>query len=174
MLGSSSYPESDKEAGGSVSFVNLRTNREALLRVRPAFLLGCFAFLIAIILPDIIRRIPALQQALLVVAALAVGSGWLLLLRHSEQGSRWRSWLSFVTATYLTASIPAVFFELRPWWLFHPAASLYVRPWAHWSYSIMCLSILGSFSTRGRVRVALVVGSVALIILRASMFTWLL
>jgi hypothetical protein len=157
-----------------MSFTSLRTKGEALLRVRPAFVLACVGFLIAITLPDMIAGRPVLQRAMLVLATIAVGTSWVLLLKHPEPNSRWRALLSLATAAYLTASIPAFFFELSPWkWLRHPGASAYVRPWVHWGYALMGLSILISFCSRGRARVALVVGSIALATLMYSMGRWL-
>jgi len=157
-----------------VSFISLNTNRQSPFRIRPTFVLVCVGVLATLLLSDVIGKLPLLQQALLILAAFAVGSGWLLLFRDYGQASRARAWISFVTAIYLTACLPAFFFELHPWrWLVHRTVSLYVRPWTHWGLAAMCLSIIGSFCASGRARVALVAASVALIILRASMATWL-
>jgi hypothetical protein len=154
--------------------MNTQTNLEALPLVRPAFVLAGVAFLIVLLLPSLIASWPVLQRGTLALAAVAVGSGWVLLVKdRSEPKSRWRAWISLATAAYLTASMPTVFFELSQWkWLRHPAASIYVRPWVHWGYSLMLLGVLGSFCARGRARVALVIGSVVLLSLRASMGTW--
>jgi hypothetical protein len=149
------------------------TNRTALLSVRPAFILACIGFSTVLILPSVIAGRPILQRATLVIATIAIGSGWVLLLKHPEPNNTWRTGIALLTAAYLTASIPSVFFELSQWkWLRHPAASLYVRPWVHWGYTLMCLGILGSFCARGRSRMVLVVGSVIIIALRGSMGTW--
>ena len=111
--------------------MNTQTNREALPLVRPAFVLAGVAFLIVLLLPSLIASWPVLQRGTLALAAVAVGSGWVLLVKdRSEPKSRWRAWISLATAAYLTASMPTVFFELSQWkWLRHPAASIYVRPW---------------------------------------------
>jgi hypothetical protein len=157
-----------------VNLISSRTKQEAFLRVRPAFVLVCVAVLFVIFVPDVIARRLVLQRLLLVLAAIAIGLGWFFLLnRQDHPNGGWRAWTSLVTAAYLTASIPTVFFELSQGrWLRYPAASMYVRPWVHWSYSLLCLGILGSFVAQGRARMALVVGSIALLILRASMGAW--
>lgn len=52
-------------------------------------------------------------------------------------------------------------------------ASLYVRPWVHWGFIVVYLSVFGSFLGRGRSRVAFVLGSVSLMILWNSMGHWI-
>lgn len=151
-----------------MSSVDLSGNREGPFHVRLSFILACAAFLIAILLPGLIARKPVLQRAMLVLAITAIGWAWTLLISDAEPNGRWRVWLSFTTAAYLTASIPAFFIELSVGLLRYPAASMCARPWVHWGYALTCLGVLGSFSGRGRTRVALLLGSVALWSLRAS------
>lgn len=157
-----------------MSFASLGTNRQSQFRVRPVFVLICAGVVASILLPDVIGRTPLLQQALLILTAFAVGSGWFFISRDYGHANRVRTGFSLLTAIYLTASVPAFFFELHPWkWLNYPSVSLYVRPWTHWGLIATCLSILGSFCASGRARAALVTASVTLLILRASMITWL-
>lgn len=156
--------------------MGFRANRKTMLRVRPTFVLACVGVLTALILPGVIAGRPVLQRAMLVLATITVGLGWVSLLSDPKPNLRWRSWISLVTAAYLTASVPAFFFELSPlrWFLRHPGWAVYVGPWVHYGYALMCLGILGSFCAQSRARVALLVGSIALVSLRASMGTWIL
>ena len=55
----------------------------------------------------------------------------------------------------------------------HPVLSMYARPWVHWGYLFIYLGVVGSFLGRGRARIAFVVGSILLLILRESMGAWL-
>jgi len=152
---------------------NIQMSRENMFRVRSVFVLVFLAFLIAGIVPPLVAGKPVLERIMLILVSIAVGASWILLLLRDEENKGWRSWLSLITAAYLTASIPAVFFELSQWKsLRHPAASIYIRPWVHWGPALMCLGVLGSFCAQGRVRAALVVGSALLLALRLSTGTW--
>ncbi|MFY9844393.1 MAG: hypothetical protein WAK23_14880 [Terriglobales bacterium] len=57
----------------------------------------------------------------------------------------------------------------HPW---HQWLSMYVRPWVHWGYTFVFLSVICSFLGRGRARIAFVVGSVLLLMLRFAMGIW--
>jgi len=59
----------------------------------------------------------------------------------------------------------------------HHTFEMYVWPWVHWGYQgylPVLLGVAGSFAGRGRARIAFVVGSILLLVLRESMGTWVL
>jgi hypothetical protein len=149
-------------------------HRRNLFRVRPAFLLACAGFLVAIILPDALRGKPTVQRVFLLLASLVIASGWFLLLKYREPNSTWRKLVALVTSVYLTLSIPAFFFELSPVrWFLNPVISMYEWPWAHWGRLLIYFGVAGSLLGRGRARIAFVVGSILLLILRASFRGWI-
>jgi hypothetical protein len=162
--------------------MNPTMDRRNLFRVRPTFLLACVVFLIAFFLPDTIRGRHVVQRAFLVLASLAIVSGWFFLLKYREANSTWRTLVALVTSVYLTASVPVFLFEMSQIrWLmrhpFHHTFEMYVWPWVHWGYQgyvPVLLGVAGSFLGRGRARIAFVGGSILLLILRASMGTWVL
>jgi hypothetical protein len=161
---------------------NPALDRSNLFRVRPNFVLGCVVVLLVFFLPDAIRGRHGVQKALLLLASFSIASGWFCLLRHRETNSTWRSLVALATSVYLTASLPVFLFELSQikWLLrhsLHHMFGMYVWPWVHWGYQgylPILLGVVGSFAGRGRARVAFVVGSVLLLILRESMGTWIL
>ena len=159
-----------------MSILNGSIDRKALFRVRPAFIVGCVVFIVALLLPDAIARRVLIQRSFLAGASLAVAFGWWLLLRHREFRRGWRGAVTFLTALYLTASIPAFFFELSSFRLLlrHPELSIYLGPWVHWGRILIFLPVVGSVCSRGQARIALVVGSVLLLILWLSMGQWAL
>lgn len=141
-------------------------------QVRPGFILAIACLAILFTVPDLIARRPLLQEGTLLISVIAVGCGWVWLIRDREKGSTWRKWASIITAAYLTASIPAFLFEMRRRRLLNPAASAYVRPWVHHGYLLVCLGVLASFCLQGRRRLALLLASMLLFSLRTSMGTW--
>jgi hypothetical protein len=151
--------------------------RRNLFRVRPRFLLACAAFIVALILPDAISGNLALQRSFLLLASIAIVAGWFFLLKYRDQNSRRRAWVALITSVCLTASVPVFYYELSPirWIMHHPMFSNYVRPWVHWGYQgylPVVWGVVGSFFGRGRARIAFLVGSILLWILRASMGAW--
>jgi L-asparagine transporter-like permease len=121
-----------------------------------------------------------IQRAFLALASLAILSGWFFLLKYREPNSTWRTSVSLATSVCLTAYLPIFLFELsQTKWLMHQplhhAFSMYVWIWVRWAYQgylVLVLGVAGSFLGRGRARIAFVVGSILLLILRASMGTW--
>jgi hypothetical protein len=157
-------------------------DRSNLFRVRPIFVLGCVVFLLVVFLPDAISGRHGVQKLLLLSAGVAIASGWLFLLKHREANSTLRTLVALTTSVYLTLSLPAFLFELSQIkWLmrhpFHHAFEMYVWPWVHWGYqgyAPVLLGVAGSFAGRGRARIAFVVGSILLLVLRESMGIWVL
>ena len=157
---------------------NQIVSQQSCFRVRPRFLAGCAAVLVVLILPGLIAH-SHLERAVLVLAALAILAGWFLLLRDPGPKTTWRTLITLITSVYLVASLPVFFFELSPvrWLWRHPWSSwfaIYVGPWVHWGYIFVYLSAICSFLGRGRARIAFVIGSVLLVVLREAMGTWIL
>jgi hypothetical protein len=151
--------------------------QESWFRVRPKFIAGCAAVVAVLILPDVIARSRILQQVVLLLAALAILAGWFLLVKDSGPKTTWRSVMALISSVYLVVSLPVFFFELSPWRWFvrhpwHSWFSMYARPWVHWGYLFVCLSVVCSFLGRGRARTAFVTGSVLLMVLRLAAVTW--
>lgn len=151
--------------------------RESPLRIRPKFLAGCAAVVVVLILPELVAHSSILKRTVLLVATLAILSGWLLLLKDTWPKATWRAVIVLLTSIYLVASLPVFLFELSPWRWFvrnswHSWFSMYARPWVHWGYIFVFLSVACSFLGRGRARIAFVTGSVLLMVLREAMGTW--
>lgn len=144
------------------------------LRVRPTFLAGCATVVVVLILPDALIGRPLLQKASLVIASLAIIFGWYFLVALHDAHPSWRKWIATVTTIYLTLSVPVFFFEMSQmrWFMHHPLLSKYAGPWVHWGFIMVCLGVVGSFFGSGRARIALVAGSVLLLVLRLSMGVW--
>ena len=144
-------------------------------RVRPAVLIGCGLLLAAGVVPFAFTHRYYAQICLLLVATICVILGWVAFLRYRERDATWQGWIALLTSAYLTASLPAFFIEFSPiMWLMHARwASLYVRPWVHWGFIFVYLSVLGSFLGRGRSRAAFVLASVLLMVLWESMDHWI-
>jgi hypothetical protein len=161
---------------------NPTIERSNLFRVRPIFVLGCVVFLLIFFLPDAVSGRYGVKKALLLSASVAIVSGWFFLLKYREPNSTWRVSAAFATSVYLTASLPAFLFEMSQikWLMLHPfhhTFEMYVWPWAHWGYQgylPVLLGVAGSFTGRGRARIAFVIGSILLLILRESMGPWVL
>jgi hypothetical protein len=157
---------------------NQVVRRESWFRVRPKFLAGCAAVVVVLILPSLIAHSRILEQAILVLAALAILAGWFLLLLKDPGPERdWRSLIMLMTAVYLVASLPVFLLELSQWRWFvrHPLRSwfsMYAMLWAHWGFIFVPLSVVCTFLGRGRARIAFVIGSVLLMVLRDAMGTW--
>ena len=157
-------------------------NRKSSFRVRPGFLLACATFLGVVALPGVVSDSYSLKRLFLLVAALAVASGWFFLLRDREPNPAWRALIALVTSVYLTVSLPVFLFEMAQikWLMRNPwnrAFSFYVWPWVHWGYNgviLVFLGVAGSFLGRGRARIAFLVGSILLLILRGATSTWIL
>jgi hypothetical protein len=148
-----------------------------LFRVRPKFLAGCAAVVAVLILPDAIAQSRVRMLVVLLLAALSILAGWVLLLKDREPNTAWRALMAIVAAVYLVLSLPVFLFEMSQikWLMRHPWhywISMYVRPWVHWGYIFVFLSVIGSFLGRGRARIAFVTGSVLLMVLRFAMGIW--
>ncbi len=155
--------------------MNFLADHPDTFRVRPGFLLSCIALLAAFLLPDAIAHRHNLQLAFLAASGIATAFIWLFLMKEHIPGHPWRSWLAAITCLYLTASIPAFLIELRATVagvIAHPWSSMYLRPWVHWGMSLVLLGVVVSFFARGRTRVALVTGSILLLIVRFSIPWW--
>ena len=151
------------------------TDRDRKFEVRPAVLLVCFGVLLTILLPDAIRGHRNAKWLLLIFGTFGTILGWFFYLRDRDHNSRWRDVFFVCSALCLTASLPTFFFEMSPfkWFLRgHKWPSLYVIPWVHWWPIFIFLPILGSLLGRGRARVAFTVVGILLLILWASMPTW--
>jgi len=152
-------------------------DRRHFFRVRPKFLAGCAAALAVMILPDAIANSHILRRAVLLLAAMAVLSGWFFLVKDGPPKTKWRASVVLVAAVYLVASLPVFLFEMSQikWLMRHPWHywfSIYVRPWVHWGYLAAFLSVVCSFFGRGRARIAFVTGSVLLMVLRFATGGW--
>jgi len=152
-------------------------DQKRLFRVRPKFLAGCAAVVAVLILPDAVAESHILKRVVLLLAALAILSGWLLLLKDRGPKTTWRALIALIASVYLVASLPVFLFEMSQvkWLMRHPWhywLSMYVRPWVHWGYALVFLSVVCSFLGRGRARIAFVTGSVLLLVLRLATGTW--
>jgi hypothetical protein len=174
-------------SSGSIDFDLCRTgrvmnsvspplDRKKLFQVRPTFLLACVAVLAALGSPGAIRGHQSVQRVLLLFAGVAIASGWFFLFRDRERNTTWRASIALVTSIYLTVSIPAYCFAFFAtfWWIFqHRAVWIFLRPWASWGDVLVDLGVAGSFFGRGRTRIAFLVGSILLLILRESTGKWI-
>jgi len=156
---------------------NPTVTRTTLFSVRATFVVACVALLVVLFLPAAIMGKHAVQRTVLVLAAVAVLSGWYFLVKYRERCSPWRTVITLVTSVYLTASIPVFLFELSQvrWLMHHRMLSLYTRLWVHQGsqgYLLVFAGVVGSFMGSGRSRIAFILGSILLMILRASMGTW--
>jgi len=149
--------------------------RKGRFHVRPGFLLGCAIFLMVFFLPGALWNKLYAQRALFALATVAILSGWFFVLLSPESNSRWRSVIALVASIYLTISLPAFAYELSPfyWWLHHRAPLFYIWPFVHWGYALTLLGLIGSFFGRGRARIAFVIASTVLVIIRLAGI-WLL
>jgi hypothetical protein len=151
------------------------TSPDGRFRVRSSVLIGCTLLFAVVVLPISFSHRYYAQMCLLLAASLCVISGWFVLVRYRELDTTWRGRIALFTSIYLTASVPGFFIEFSPvTWLVHAHwASLYVRPWVHWGFIFVYLSVAGSFLGRGRARIAFVLASVLLLILWESMGRWI-
>jgi hypothetical protein len=158
-----------------MSHIVSAVDRGGNLRVRLAVLIGCGILLAVVTLPMVFAHRYYAQMGLLFVSSICIISGWLLLVSYRELDTSLRGRLSLFTSLYLTASVPGFLIEFSPitWFMHAHWASLYVRPWVHWGFIFVYLSIAGSFLGRGRARVAFVLASVLLTILWESMGRWI-
>jgi hypothetical protein len=152
-------------------------DRKNSFRVRPIFLLAFAAFLAVITLPDVVRGGHTLKRVFLLLATVALASGWFFLLNDRDPNSAWRRFVALTTSVYLTMSVPAFLFEMSQirWLIRHPmhrVFSIYVWPWARWGFLLVFLGVVGSFLGCGRARVAFILASVLLTILWAATGTW--
>jgi hypothetical protein len=148
----------------------LPTERQGRFHARPAFLFGCAIFLLVFFIPGIVAHKAHAQRVLLGLAIVAIISGWFFLLTHRESNSRWRSAVALAASIYLTMSLPAFAYELSSfnWLLHHHAPLLYIWPFVHWGYLLALFGLLGSFFGRGRARIAFVIASTVLMIIRLA------
>ncbi len=146
------------------------TERQGRFHVRPAFLFGCAIFLLVFFIPGAVAHKAYPQRLLLGLAVAAIISGWFFLLTHREPNSRWRWLVASAASIYLTISLPAFAYELSPfnWWLHHRAPLLYIWPFVHWGYLLALFGLIGSFFGRGRARIAFVIASTVLMIIRLA------
>lgn len=151
------------------------TSPDGRFQIRPSVLIGCALLFAVVILPIFFSHRGYAQMCLLLAASLCVISGWFVLVRYRELDTTWRGWIALFTSAYLTASVPGFFIEFSPvtWFMHAHWASLYVRPWVHWGFLFVYLSVAGSFLGRGRARIAFVLASVLLLILWESMGRWI-
>ncbi len=157
--------------------MNQVANHKSLFYVRPKFVACCAAVVATLILPDAIAQSHILKRVVLLLAALAILAGWLFLLEDRGPKTTWRGLIALVTSVYLVASLPVFLFEMSQvkWLMRHPWhywLSMYVRPWVHWGYIFVFLSVTCSFLGRGRARIAFVTGSVLLLVLRFATGIW--
>ena len=151
--------------------------RENQFRVRPNFLAGCATVVAILILPKVVAGSRILEQAVLLLAGVAILAGWFLLLKDRGPRTAWRALITRIKSVYLVASLPVFLFGLSPWKWFvrhplHSWFSLYAKPWVHWGYAFVLGSVICSFLARGRARIALVTSSVLLMVLWEATGTW--
>ena len=149
--------------------------RRGHFQLRPAVLVGCTLLFAVAVLPIIFSHKYYAQLGLLLAACVCVVLGWFFLVRDRQWDAKWRGWIALVTSVYLTLSIPGFLIEFSSInWLMHAHwASIYVRPWVHWGFIYVYLSVAGSFLGRGRTRIAFVLASVLLMVLWESMAPWI-
>jgi hypothetical protein len=157
--------------------MNHAVDQKRLFRVRPEFLAGCAAVVAVLILPDVVAQSQILKRVVLLLAALAILAGWFLLLKDRGPMTTWRALIALLASVYLVVSLPVFLFEMSQvkWFMRHPwhyLLSMYVRPWVHWGYIFVFLSVICSFLGRGRARIAFVIGSVLLMVLRLATGIW--
>ena len=150
-------------------------DRQGQFRVRPVVVISCALLFAAIILPIPFSHKYNAQMGLLLTACVCVLAGWFFLAWYREFDTTWRGWIAMATAVYLTVSLPGFFIEFSPitWFMHAHWASLYVRPWVHWGFIYVYISVAASFLGRGRARIAFVLASVLLMILWESMGRWI-
>ena len=171
------HPEQPEGLEHPINSMSQVGGQKHLFRVRPKFLACCAAVVVVLILPDVVAQSSILKQVVLLLAAVAILSGWLLLLMDGGPKMTWRALLALIASVYLVASLPVFLFEMfqikwlmrHPW---HHWLSLYVRPWVHWGYILVFLSVILSLLGRGKARIAFVAGSVLLMVLRFATGTW--
>jgi hypothetical protein len=151
--------------------------RASPFSLRPKFLAGCAVAVAVLILPSVVAGSHTLKLTVLIVAGLAILSGWFLLLTDHGPKTTWRSLAALIAAVYLVASLPVFLFEMSQikWLMLHPWhqwLSMYVRPWVHWGFAFVFLSIILSFLGRGRARIAFATGSILLLILYMATGIW--
>ncbi len=156
--------------------MNLLADHPEVFRVRRGFLLSCMALTAAFFLPSAIAHRHNVQLVFLAASALATAFGWLFLRKEGIPNSSWRSVLAITTCAFLTLSLPAFFIEVSASMSFafapHQWTSLYLRPWARWGMLLALLAVIASFFARPRARVALVTGSILLMVVRFSIPWW--
>jgi len=157
---------------------NLIIGQKSHFSVRPKFLAGCMVIAAAVFfLPAVVGESYVLKLTVLMLATVAILSGWFLLLKEHQQKTTWRSLIALISAVYLVVSLPVFLFEISQirWLMRHPWHhwfSMYVRPWVHWGYLLVCLSIICSLLGRGSARIAFVIGSILLLVLWLATGTW--
>ncbi len=127
-----------------------------------------------LILPNAIDGRKVVQRLLLVVASLAIASGWFFVWKYREPNQTWRAVIALMASLYLTISPPIFFFESAPmrWMGKHYLIAMYAWPWAHWGYVLVFFGVAGSFLGRGRARLAFTTGATLLMVLWLSMGVW--
>lgn len=150
--------------------------RTDLFKTRPIFVLSCIALLVVFLLPNALKAHRTAQWVIFVAASAAILFGWFFHTIHPKPGSKSRQFIALLTSLYLTASIPAFFFEFSQvrWLMRGPHwASIYVRPWVHWGFLLVYLGVVGAFFGRGYARTAFLTGSILLAVLWQSMSVWI-
>src|SRR5579862_7654158 len=115
------------------------------------------------------------EVGLLVSATFCVVLGWMAFFRYREGEPSLRGRIALITSVYLTLSLPAFFIEFSPlmWFVHAHWARIYVRPWVHWGFVPIYLSVACAFFGRGRSRVAFILASTLLAVLWESMSRWI-
>lgn len=156
---------------------NLSIGQKNHFSVRPIFIAGCVVVAAVLLLPAVVGASYFLKLTVLLLATVAILSGWFLLLKEHRQKTTWRSLIALISAVYLVVSLPVFLFEISQikWLMRHPWHywfSMYVTPWVHWGYLLVCVSTICCFLGRGSARIAFVTGSVLLLVLWLATGTW--
>ena len=144
-------------------------------RPRPVVVMACAVLLAIGAGPFAFSHRYHAQLGLLVSATLCVVFGWMAFFRYREGESSLRGRIALITSVYLTLSLPAFFIEFSPllWFVHAHWARIYVRPWIHWGFVPIYLSVACAFFGRGRSRVAFILASTLLAVLWESMSRWI-
>jgi len=150
--------------------------REHPFRIRPIFIATSLVGVAVLITPHLVAQSYLLKRAVLFLASLSTIAGWFFMLRETGKFTL-RQLPELIAAIYLLISLPVFLFEisqvrwlaLHPW---HNWFSMYVRPWVHWGYFLILVSVICSLLGRGKARVAFVAGSLLLMVLRFATGSW--
>lgn len=152
-----------------------------LLYARPGLRIFVATFLVMIAygyspLPPLVERSLLAERIMFVFAVTAMVLGWVWAARHPEAISSGRLWIARVSAVYLAISVPVYALQLsaRLSLFIHPWVAAITRPWAGLHGGVLVgVAWLCSFSWRGRPRVAFVVASTLLLLVRTAGTWWI-